>query len=175
MASQHSVQHQQLSKNTEDHDNEQMDQMECEPAVQTDMINEEGEEQIKEDDQNESFKEAKLQNVIYDSDSTYESDTASVISLSDSTEYDSDTVPGSPLRIRPCKVCKYLKDSNELRTCNTCGISFCITCAPPLAVAVLQCCNFHGRVVWFCSAKCNEGNDEYAVRIAHCLREDCIY
>lgn len=81
----------------------------------------------------------------------------------------------STMHKEQCDKCKHMFDYNDLRVCHGCGQTFCIPCAPTLAVAVLQCCNYHGCVVWFCNVLCRDVNDdEYTVRIAHSLKDKCL-
>jgi len=73
-----------------------------------------------------------------------------------------------------CDFCNVLQAYTFLRTCHECSEQFCIPCAPPLSVAVLQCCNFHGLVVWFCSESCRSLHTSESVRNLFTPEGECI-
>ena len=56
-----------------------------------------------------------------------------------------------------CSMCEQMFVYNDLRMCYKCLKTFCDSCALPVNVSVLQCCNCHCLILWFCSAQCREG------------------
>ena len=73
-----------------------------------------------------------------------------------------------------CDFCKQQVMYKDLRMCYTCLTDFCIVCAPPVYISVLQCCNYHKLVLWFCSATCRQGYTENTVRSVHNVQNQCV-
>ena len=72
-----------------------------------------------------------------------------------------------------CDFCEFEFPYAALRTCYECCSCFCLMCAPRLGVAVLQCCNYHGLVLWFCSEVCRTGHTSETVREMNVHQEPC--
>ena len=62
---------------------------------------------------------------------------------------------------------------SNLRVCYGCDNVFCLNCAPPVRFAILQCCNYHGFVLWFCSEECKGEYTEEDVRSMNILEKTC--
>ena len=84
-----------------------------------------------------------------------------------------DTSGQIPEELIDCDFCKFLFQPASLRVCYDCDLTFCLGCAPRLGVAVLQCCNYHGLVLWFCSDLCRRGHSAEQVRVSNQITEPC--
>ena len=73
-----------------------------------------------------------------------------------------------------CDKCGHGNLYSDMRFCHTCTNEFCLPCAPPLHTAVLQCCNLHNIILWFCSSMCRRGHTRVSVRHVHKIVEDCV-
>lgn len=78
-----------------------------------------------------------------------------------------------PERETTCDFCTELFLYRHLRICQDCESAFCLDCAPPLQTAVLQCCNYHGLVLWYCSDSCRAGHSASTVRLAYAVEDNC--
>ena len=73
-----------------------------------------------------------------------------------------------------CDLCGHTYRYNDLRMCYRCLNFFCDSCALPVSVSILQCCNYHCLVIWFCSAPCREGLTRATVRAVHNVQTPCV-
>ena len=73
-----------------------------------------------------------------------------------------------------CDFCEHRFMYDDLRMCYRCLNDFCSTCALPVNVSVLQCCNYHNLVLWFCSPVCREGLTRATVRAVHNVKTPCV-
>ena len=71
--------------------------------------------------------------------------------------------------IQRCLVCFDVDISSNIMNCYKCFQSFCIPCAPPISIATLCCCDFHGKILWFCSEDCRDMCNADTVAIAYSL------
>ena len=92
---------------------------------------------------------------------------------SNTVDSDSDTTHSTPTG-DTCYRCADIQLYEDLRMCHSCQEYFCSRCLPQLDIAILQCCNFHNIVFWFCSSECRCGYDRESVRTFHRILTDCL-
>ena len=73
-----------------------------------------------------------------------------------------------------CDICYFMFKYNDLRMCYKCVKTFCDSCALPVNISILQCCNYHCNILWFCSEQCREGLTRATVRAVHNVQTPCV-